>query len=127
MQKIKDFFKNNWAVIKAAFFGAIGGAIVCYCVLIFGPKNPTVYTNWEQQYKTTQHQLDSANTVSVDLRKQIDSLQKRDPIIVKQEQQLDKKIPIINKQKDEKISVIDSYNVDSLQRFFAERYDTSGK
>lgn len=125
LQKIKDFFTKNGTVLKAALFGAIGGAIVCYCVLVFYPKNPDTYTNWEQQYNSTQHKLDSATTVTIGLRKQIDSLQKQDLNVVKEEKKLDEKIPVINKQKDEKISVIDRYNADSLERFFAERYDSS--
>lgn len=125
LQNITKFFSSNWTYIKTAFFSIIVGGILCYFIMIYLPKDPQVVTDWQAQYALTQHKLDSAAISGDNLRKQIDSLQQKGTVISKEEKQLDLKIPVINKQKDEEISVINSYGVDSLQQFFANRYDTS--
>lgn len=113
--------KTNFFTNKTNILVLIITMLFFYVIFLNKQKN-NIETNYKKELRKTEKVIDSLYVVNKKLDNEIALIDKKIKTIDNKVVKKEKKISKIKQKTDEKIIYIDSYNVDQLSDFFADRY-----
>ena len=111
---------NNKGIQGYLLFAILGGFVAW---MIWGqPKIDVDVESYELKIQLLEKKVDSLNTKNTVLKLEADSLNTKISEYDVKINKLNSRIYVIKKETEKKLSDVDSFGDDELERFFAERY-----